>query len=56
MPNVDADFVFSPDFDVRTESLFLTADLSINDGAIVRHKTLKPWSDFLLQWRKASIT
>ncbi|MDA3866670.1 MAG: hypothetical protein PF489_07965 [Salinivirgaceae bacterium] len=45
--NVDADFVFSPDFDVRTESLFLTADLSINDGAIVRYKTLEALSDFV---------
>jgi hypothetical protein len=44
---INADFVCSPNFDVRPESLYLTTDLTINDGAIVRYKMLEALSDFV---------
>lgn len=45
--NVSADFVLSPDFRVRTETIYLDSDIKINDGAIVNYQTLETLSDFV---------
>jgi hypothetical protein len=44
---INADFVFSPEFRVKTESIYLDADIVVSDGRLINYKTLEALSDFV---------
>ncbi len=45
--DVQADFVFHPDFSIRPESLYLITNLKIEDGALIDYKTLQALSNYI---------
>ena len=45
--DVQADFVFYPNFNIRPETLYLITDLKIENGALIDYKTLEALSDYI---------
>lgn len=45
--DVNVDFVFTPDFRVKTKSIYLDANVVVNSGELVDFKTLEELSDFV---------
>lgn len=44
---INADFVFTPHFEIKPESIYLDANLEIDDGELINYKMLEELSDFI---------
>jgi len=45
--SISSDFVFNPQFKVKTESIYLDADVEVVDGELINYKALEELSDFI---------
>lgn len=45
--SISSDFVFNPQFKVKTESIYLDADVEVIDGELINYKALEELSDFI---------
>jgi hypothetical protein len=44
---INADFVFTPQFEIKTESIYLDANIQIDNGELINYKMLEELSDFI---------